>query len=96
MRPDRPGSCAARPRLSPMLHSMSNPVPEEPVPQDGAGVPDGFQRLWMPHRMAYIKGENRVSGPGPEDCPFCRIPKLADAEGLIVARGGLVFTVLNL
>ena len=79
-----------------MLHSMSNPVPEEPVPQDGAGVPDGFQRLWMPHRMAYIKGENRVSGSGPEDCPFCRIPKLADAEGLIVARGALVFTVLNL
>jgi ATP adenylyltransferase len=21
-----------------------------------AGVPDAFQRLWTPHRMAYIKG----------------------------------------
>ena len=75
---------------------MSYPVPEEPVPQDGAGVPDGFRRLWMPHRMAYIKGENRVSGTEPEGCPFCRAPRLSDAEGLIVARGALVYTVLNL
>jgi ATP adenylyltransferase len=63
--------------------------------QDGAGVRDGFQRLWMPHRMAYIKGENQA-GSEPEGCPFCRIPALTDAEGLIVARGDRVFTVLNL
>jgi ATP adenylyltransferase len=75
---------------------MSYPVPEETVPQDGAGVPDGFQRLWMPHRMAYIKGENKVTGTDPDECPFCRIPRLGDAEGLIVARGTLVFAVLNL
>jgi ATP adenylyltransferase len=75
---------------------MSYPLPETPVPQDGAGVPDGFRRLWMPHRMAYIKGENRVSGTEPEGCPFCRAPRLSDAEGLIVARGALVYTVLNL
>jgi len=66
------------------------------VAQDGAGVPDGFRRLWMPHRMAYIKGENRVDGTEPEGCPFCRVPQLPDVEGLIVARGTLVFTVLNL
>jgi ATP adenylyltransferase len=77
-----------------MLQSMS--VPDEPFEQDGAGVPDGFQRLWSPHRMAYIKGENRSSTDGPEECPFCRIPKLDDAEGLIVARGELVYTVMNL
>jgi len=75
---------------------MSYPLPETPVPQDGAGVPDGFRRLWMPHRMAYIKGENRVSGTEPEGCPFCRAPRLSDAEALIVARGALVYTVLNL
>ena len=75
---------------------MAYPVPGKPVPQDGAGVPDGFKRLWMPHRMAYIKGENRVVGTGPEGCPFCQIPRLDDAEGLIVARGALVYTVLNL
>ena len=46
--------------------------------------------------MAYIKGENRAGTDGPEECPFCRISKLDDAEGLIVARGELVYTVMNL
>jgi ATP adenylyltransferase len=71
-------------------------VPDEPFEQDGAGEPDGFQRLWMPHRMAYLKGENRATGDGPEECPFCRAPKLSDSDGLIVARGAAVYTVLNL
>jgi len=75
---------------------MSDPVVDEPFEQDGAGEPDGFQRLWMPHRMAYIKGENRATSDSPEECPFCRAPKLPDADGLIVARGTSVFTVLNL
>jgi len=47
--------------------------------------------------MAYIKGEGKPSGPGEDEgCPFCRAPKLSDAEGLIVARGALVYAVLNL
>ena len=75
---------------------MSDPVVDEPFEQDGAGEPDGFRRLWMPHRMAYIKGENRATGDSPDECPFCRAPKLSDADGLIVARGTSVFTVLNL
>jgi ATP adenylyltransferase len=75
---------------------MSNPVPDEVVEQDGIGMPDSFQRLWMPHRMAYIKGANRVTADGAEECPFCRIPRLSDEDGLIVARGELVYTVLNL
>ena len=79
-----------------MLLVMSNQPAEEPPARDGAGVPDGFQRLWMPHRMAYLKGENRVTGTGPEECPFCRIPALDDVEGLIVGRGETVYTVLNL
>ena len=66
-------------------------------PQDGAGIPDSFARLWMPHRMAYIKGENKPSGTEAGDgCPFDRIPTLSDEDGLIVARGSLVYTVLNL
>jgi ATP adenylyltransferase len=65
-------------------------------PQDGVGIPDAFARLWMPHRMAYIKGEGKPSGPGSDGCPFDLIPKMTDAEGLIVARGDLVYTVLNL
>ena len=71
-------------------------VADEPFAQDGAGEPDGLQRLWMPHRMAYIKGENRATADGPEECPFCRAPTLSDADGLIVARGELVYTVMNL
>jgi ATP adenylyltransferase len=74
---------------------MSNPVPDEPVERDGAGVPDGFRRLWAPYRMAYIKGEDQAATDGPEDCPFCQIPKLDDAKGLIVARGEVVYTVMN-
>lgn len=44
--------------------------------------------------MAYIKGENKPRGD--DDCPFCAIPRRDDEEGLIVARGELVYAVLNL
>jgi len=77
-----------------MSQSGSGQGDAEVVSQDGAGVPDGFQRLWMPHRLAYIKGEGK---PGEtEECPFDRLPRLRDAEALIVARGVLVYAVLNL
>ena len=61
-----------------------------------AGVPDEFQRLWTPHRMSYI-----VETPRPRDSkqaaePFTAIPELPDEEGLVVARGELVYAVLNL
>jgi len=59
-------------------------------------APDGLQRLWMPHRLAYIKGENRTEHGGEAACPFCEIPKLSDEDGLIVARGTMVYAVLNL
>ena len=51
---------------------------------------DAFDRLWMPHRMAYIKGE------GKSGCAFCSIVDMADVEGLVVARGEVVYAVLNL
>jgi ATP adenylyltransferase len=70
--------------------------PDGLAAQDGVGIPDGFQRLWMPHRMAYIKGEGKPTNANEDGCPFCRIPRMTDAEGLIVGRGVLVFTVLNL
>ncbi len=80
-----------------MLHSMADSDRAEPVRQHGAGTPDGFRRLWMPHRMAYIKGEATLVGPGAgEGCPFCLIQELSDSEALIVARGTLVYAVLNL
>ena len=78
---------------------MADSGAPEHAQQYGAGTPDGFRRLWMPHRMAYIKGENKPVGPGAsagEGCPFCLIQKMADEEALIVARGTLVYAVLNL
>lgn len=64
--------------------------------QDGVGEPDALDRLWTPHRMAYIRGENKPSDESEGECPFCRIPSLDDAEGLVVHRGDLAFVVLNL
>lgn len=64
--------------------------------QDGVGVPDRWARLWTPHRMAYVTAGGMDSSSTGPDCPFCRIPTLDDAAGLIVARGDLVYVVLNL
>jgi ATP adenylyltransferase len=64
--------------------------------QDGVGEPDAFERLWTPHRIQYIKGENKPDSAEAADCPFCRIPTLEDAEGLIVHRGEVAYAVLNL
>lgn len=64
--------------------------------QDGVGVLDGLDRLWTPHRMAYVTAGDRAESTGEPVCPFCRVPTLSDADGLIVARGLLVYAVLNL
>ena len=76
---------------------------QEQYPHDGdvtdsfelAGVPDAFQRLWTPHRLAYIKGgQEQVSSEG--NCPFCAAPSHTDEEALIVHRGKHAFVILNL
>ncbi len=59
-------------------------------------MPDRWERLWAPHRMSYLSGENRPLPGNDIECPFCRIPKLTDAEGLIVARGKTAYVVMNL
>jgi ATP adenylyltransferase len=64
---------------------------------DFAGEHDGFGRLWTPHRMVYLKGENKPGhDEAGEDCPFCAVPTRSDEDGLIVSRGVLVYAVLNL
>lgn len=62
----------------------------------GAGMPDAWQRLWAPHRLEYLRGENRPLDTNDVPCPFCRIPTLSDEEGLIVARGKTAYVVMNL
>ena len=64
--------------------------------QEGVGEPDAFDRLWTPHRIVYIKGENKPESADEVDCPFCRIPQMDDDEGLIVKRGKVAYAVLNL
>jgi len=64
--------------------------------QGGAGMPDHWARLWAPHRLEYLKGENRPLGDNEVACPFCRIPTLSNEEGLIVTRGETAYVVMNL
>ncbi len=58
---------------------------------------ESFDRLWTPHRMAYIQGQGKPDdAEAGEGCPFCRAPAEPDDDGLVVARGELVYAVLNL
>lgn len=68
-----------------------------------AQTPDGLERLWTPHRMAYVRGEE-TDALGPDGkpkpaCPFCRItrdPAGSTDDGLVVVRGERAYVVLNL
>jgi ATP adenylyltransferase len=76
---------------------MNRPVRPARREQAVVGVPDELERLWTPHRMAYIAGDTKPEGgyDAPEGCPFCLAPTLSDEDGLIVARGERVYAVLN-
>lgn len=63
---------------------------------DFAGGPDGFERLWTPHRMVYVDGDKRPTESGGGQCPFCTAPAASDSEGLVVKRGETCFVVMNL
>ena len=63
----------------------------EETHQDGIGDPDSLDRLWTPHRMAYIR-----ASPDDPGCPFCAIPGHDEDSTLVVARGGSTYAVLNL
>ena len=64
--------------------------------QDGVGEPDGLERLWTPHRIGYIRGEDKPPDASSGECPFCRIPRGEDEDGLVVRRGETAYAVLNL
>lgn len=61
--------------------------------RDFGDEPDGFDRLWTPHRMVYIDNGARRDR---EACPFCEAPKKTDEEALIVYRGQTCFVIMNL
>ncbi|WP_006246627.1 HIT family protein [Mycolicibacterium tusciae] len=62
----------------------------------GVGEPDHLQRLWTPHRMTYIAESPLRRNSSEPSRPFTDIPMLSDEDGLMVARGELVYVVLNL
>jgi ATP adenylyltransferase len=62
----------------------------------GPGEPDHLQRLWTPYRMSYIAEAPVRRENAPSEAPFTDIPRLSDEDGLLVARGELVYAVLNL
>ena len=57
-------------------------------------APDQFQRLWPPHRTAYVSGGQKDYTE--KTCPFCTAPSRSDEESLIVHRGEHAFVILNL
>ncbi|GAB2819634.1 HIT domain-containing protein [Alpinimonas psychrophila] len=91
-------SSASGPELSDdTLAPMQMPMPmtdaDLRAASDLPGVPDEFQRLWTPHRLAYIQNGQQ---PHHDDCPFCLAPGKSDEDGLIVARGKYAYVLLNL
>lgn len=71
----------------------------EALTDTGVGEPDHLQRLWTPYRMNYIVGAvdaRESTGSAGSKQPFTDIPRMPDEDGLVVARGELVYAVLNL
>ena len=62
----------------------------------GVGEQDHLQRLWTPYRMTYLAEAPTKRDNGKTEQPFTDIPHLTDEDGLVVARGELVYAVLNL
>lgn len=79
------------------FHAADDPAREAGAPtwmsSELAGVPDRYQRLWTPYRMAYIQQGQQ---PERDACPFCVAPTLPDADGLVVHRGTSAFVIMNL
>lgn len=80
---------------------MSDREPAEQGTDDtildtGVGEEDHLQRLWTPYRMTYLAEAPTKRDNGKTEQPFTDIPHLADEDGLVVARGELVYAVLNL
>lgn len=72
---------------------MGEVVSETPAAAGMVGIPDGMERLWVPHRMVYVADKTQ---PEKDDCPFCAAPGKSDEQALIVHRGEHAYVLLNL
>jgi ATP adenylyltransferase len=71
--------------------------PDDAIVDKGVGDGDHLQRLWTPYRMTYLaEAPMKKRDNGKPEEPFTDIPQLSDEDGLVVARGELVYAVLNL
>lgn len=77
------------------LTELDDAAEQGSIVDRGAGEPDRLQRLWTPYRMSYI-AEAASTDPTSTGHPFTDIPKMSDEDGLVIARGELVYAVLNL
>lgn len=59
-------------------------------------APEPFGRLWTPHRMVYIGGQDKPSDASEAQCPFCAAPDRTDESSLIVHRGQRAYVLMNL
>lgn len=91
--PSEPGVAALGEPSTSAARGFVSDMPSGQVVETPAGVPDGFGRLWVPHRMAYVADNTQ---PGKDDCPFCAAPTKNDTDGLIVVRGKHAFVLMNL
>ncbi|MDU0347607.1 HIT domain-containing protein [Actinomyces sp. MRS3W] len=66
------------------------------APFQHADAPDPFGRLWTPHRMVYINGQDKPTDASASQCPFCSAPERSDTEALIVHRGENAYVLMNL
>jgi ATP adenylyltransferase len=69
---------------------------DETILDTGVGQRDHLQRLWTPYRMTYLAESPMKNENASPAEPFTDIPLMSDEEGLVVARGELVYAVLNL
>ncbi|MGA8548454.1 MAG: HIT domain-containing protein [Mycobacterium sp.] len=69
---------------------------DDAIVDRGVGEVDHLQRLWTPYRMTYLAEGPLKQDINDRDQPFSDIPQLPDEDGLVVARGELVYAVLNL
>lgn len=69
---------------------------EDFIVDRGVGETDHLQRLWTPYRMSYLAEGPLKQENDSRAQPFSDIPQLSDEDGLVVARGVLVYAVLNL
>ncbi len=54
-------------------------------------VPNDWDRLWAPHRLPYLQGENK-----PHECVFCHKESAGQDPDLVVYRGKHSFVIMNL